>query len=355
MLLASLAWPTLAQDTAAQSASPAAPPSLHLRFGGFASATFDRLTRQGHDAFENGEVDLYATLAVNDEWSLLGETFVQRSGRSQDVEPQDRQVELNLERFYIAFHPSDRFRLELGQNHTGIIRWNEREHRGRFLQTPIDVPAIATREEQGGAWPLHFIGLWASGRLGGTLGIQYGAGIGKARGTARDDIEPGFDHNSSPGLLFTISIAPDAVPGWQLGGAGYRGDIPAPEGTMREADHTFFSSYALRGLEVRAEWAEMHHMRFSDRRTFVTRGNYALVSYRLHGSWQALRPYVLLDQLDVAADEPYLADVRNQRAWAAGVRWDVRPWLAIKMDFRAQHAAAQKRERLIRLQFSVSF
>jgi len=344
---------TAAQQTGAPSTVPAAAP--RIRFGGFASATFDRLTRTGHDAFENGEVDLYATAIVNDEWSVLGETFAQRSGRSMNVDQQDRRLELNLERLYISFNPSDRFRLELGQNHLALIRWNEREHRGRFLQTPIDVPAIATREEQGGAWPLHLIGLWASGRLGGPLGIRYGMAFGKARGTARDDIAPAFDHESSPGQLFTLSIAPDALPGWLLGGAEYSGYIPARDGKLREGDETLFSAYTARGLEVRTEWAEMHHKRVSDGKHFVSRGAYLLVSWRLPARLQALRPYVLLDNLDVAAGETYLADVRDQHAWAAGVRWDVRPWLAVKGDFRAQHAAAQQRERLIRIQLSTSF
>jgi hypothetical protein len=341
-----------AQEAAPQDSSSFVP---RIRIGGFGSVTFDRLTRTGHDAFENGEVDLYATAALNDEWSLLGETFVQRAGPSTDVEMQDRSLELNLERLYIAFRPSDRFRLELGHNHLGIIHWNEREHRGRFLQTPIDVPAIATREEQGGAWPLHFIGLWASGRFGGSLGLAYGAGIGKARGTERDDISPAFDSESTPGQLLTISVNPDALPGWQFGAAEYTGDIPAPEGAMKEVDQTVFSSYTAQGLELRAEWAQMHHTRFSDRRKFATRGSYVLASWHPSGQLQWLRPYVLIDQLDVAEGEPYLADVRGQRAWAAGLRFDVRPWLAIKTDFRAQRAAAQQRERLLRVQFSVSF
>jgi hypothetical protein len=343
-----------AQETAPQDSSSTTMVP-RIRMGGFAGVTFDRLTSTGHDAFENGEVDLYATAALNDEWSILGEAFAQRAGRSTDVEMQDRSLELNLERLYIGFNPSDRFRLELGQNHLGIVHWNEREHRGRFLQTPIDVPAIATRAEQGGAWPLHFIGLWASGRFGGTLGIRYGAGLGKARGSERDEIGPAFDSESTPGQLLTISVNPDAVPGLQFGGAEYTGDIPAPEGRMKEVDQTIFSSYNAQGLELRAEWAQMHHRRLADRRTFVTRGSYVLASWRLRGALQRVRPYVLLDQLDVAEGEAYLAGVRGQRAWAAGGRIDVWPWLAIKTDFRAQRAASQQRERLIRVQFSVSF
>ncbi|MEO8034584.1 MAG: hypothetical protein ABI837_09130 [Acidobacteriota bacterium] len=326
--------------------------------GGFANVTFENISRNGRSVLESGEVDLFASFRLSDRWSVLSEAFTYRAGRSDDVDVRpSRSLELDLARLYLAYHPSDRLRLELGQNHTGIIQWNEREHRSRFLQTPIDVPAIAVREEQGGAWPLHFVGAWASGRLPGSLGIQYGAGVGEARGSARDELQPALDPESSLGQLFSLSVSPDKFPGLQVGAAEYSGDIPAPEpeGAMREVDQTLFASYVSGGLETRGEWAQMHHTRFSDRRHFVTTGWYALISYRLRGRWQPIRPYLLLDNLDVPVAEHYLSEVADQRAWAAGVRWDASRHLAVKSDFRSQLAHDGSRERLIRLQIAVSF
>lgn len=341
----SLCAPLMAQE---------APPPF--RFGGFANVTFDHSTRTHHDAFAGGELDLYASAALSDNWSALAEGFIQHAGRVEDVDQQPtKHVEVDLERFYIQYSPSDRMRLELGQIHTGIIEWNEREHRSRFLQTPIDVPAIATREEQGGAWPLHFVGLWSSGRLGGPLGVEYGAGIGEARGRARDEIQPLLDEKSSPSQLVSLGVAPDAVPGWRLGAAEYGGDIPAPEGKMREADLTAFTSYERGGAELRGEWAQMHHRRLDNQQRYVTHGWYALASWRARGRWKPFRPYVLLDHLDVADGEPYLSEVRDQKAWAAGVRWDAKRWLAVKSDYRAQRSPEGRHEHLVRLQFAVSF
>src|ERR1700682_1201217 len=216
----------------------------HFHFGGFANVSFDHSSRTHETAFATGELDLYANAAVNDAWSMFGETFVQHTGSIENVDPRPtKRVEAEIERLYISYNPSDRIRFELGRNHTGIIRWNQREHRGRFLQTPIDVPAIANREEQGGAWPLHFLGVWASGRLPGRLGLQYSAATGKARGVARDEIEPAINQDATAARLFSLSISPDGVPGWLLGGVEYIGNIPAPEGDMREVDHTIFTSY----------------------------------------------------------------------------------------------------------------
>lgn len=343
---------TAAPDPEAHAASP------RITAGGFGDVTFENVSRNGRSVLESGEIDLFASARLSDQWSALAEGFTYRAGRSDDVDVRPtRSLELDMARLYLAYHPSDRLRLEIGENHTGIIQWNEREHRSRFLQTPIDVPAIAVREEQGGAWPLHFIGVWASGRLPGPLGIQYGAGVGEARGSARDELQPLLDTDSSPGELLSLSMSPDTVPGWEVGAAAYNGNIPAPqpEGPMRERDQTLFTSYVSGGIEARAEWAQMHHTRVSDRRRFVTTGWYALLSYRLAGPWERFRPYVLLDNVDVPAEEVYLSEVTEQRAWAAGIRWDATRHLAIKSDFRSQLARDGNRDHLIRLQFAVSF
>jgi hypothetical protein len=342
----------------AQSTGPDSTPSSRFAGGGFGSITFEHVSRNGRSVLESGEVDLFASARLSQRWSILAEGFTYRAGRSEDVDVRpSKSLELDLARLYLAYQPSDRFRLEIGENHTGIVQWNEREHRSRFLQTPIDVPAIAIREEQGGAWPLHLVGAWATGRLPGSLGVRYGIGAGEARGSTRDELQPLLDHNGSLGQLVSLTIAPDLLPGWELGAAEYSGDIPAPQpdGSMHEVDETFFTSYVSGAIEARSEWAQMHHTRFSDRRRFVSTGWYSLLSYRLRGPLQTLRPYVLLDRLDVAVEEAYLRDVVDQRAWAAGVRWDASRHVAVKTDFRSQLDRDGKREHLVRIQLGVSF
>jgi len=335
-------------------AEPPEPPRFH--FGGFGNITFEHVTHTDHSAFGGAELDLYATARLSERWSALAEGFIQHAARSHDIDLQPtKKVELEIERVYLEYALSDRLRLAAGQMHTGIIHWNESEHRGRFLQTPIDVPAIAVREEQGGAWPLHFIGGWSSGRFGGSAGLRYTVAYGEARGGSRDEIQPALDKESSPGLLLSLSASPDALPGWEVGAAEYDGEIPAPGQKMREVDRTFFTSYLRGGFELRSEWAEMHHRRFDDGARFVTHGWYLLASCRPRGKWAPLRPYILLDHLNVPGNEQYLSEVHDQRAWAAGVRADVNKHLAIKTDYRFQVAPDRTRERLIRLQIAVSF
>src|SRR5438477_7301058 len=253
-----------------------------FRFGGFGDAVFAYTSGSGHATFDAGELDVFASAKLTDNWSILGEGLIQHARRGDDVDlPSTKRVEIDLERLSATYNPSDRVRVEIGQIHTGIIRWNAREHRGRFLQTPIDTPAIANREEQGGAWPLHFIGLWVSGRLPGALGVQYGAGAGETRGSARDETQPLLDEKSTIARLVSISIAPDALAGFEAGAVAYAGNIPAPGGELRERDATIFTSFVRDGVELRGEWAEMHHHRVADGAIFVTHGWYPLASLRL--------------------------------------------------------------------------
>lgn len=325
------------------------------RFAGFADVTFDRSTRKDDSQFEFGEIDPYAEVRFSDSWSALAEVLFQRLERGSEADiPGHRRYELDLERCFAAYSPSDAFRLRVGEVNTGIIQWNESEERPRFLQTSIDIPSIARRPEQGGAWPLHLVGAWASGRIPGTAGLRYGAGLGAGRGHSRDDIAFLSGSASLAGLV-SVSFTPDALPGGQIAAAALIDDIPAPEGTYREIDETLSASYVSGPVELRAEWSRMDHRLQRTGRTHVTRGWYALLSVRLPDPLRRLRPYVLVDRLDVAQNEPYLADVLDQRAWAAGLRWDAARRVALKVDFQSQRARTREAERRIRAELAVAF
>lgn len=337
-------------------ADDAQPPAIHFpafRAGAFADIIYTHPTARSGKDHETGELDFYGSSQFSGDWSALGEVLIRHSGTVENLGASN--FEVNLERLYVAYSPSDRLRVELGQIHTGIIQWNEREHRSRFLQTPIDVPAVAQRESQHGAWPLHFDGAWASGRVPGSLGVEYGVGLGGARGSERDNIQPIFRHGISPAGLLRLSFAPDALTGFEAGSAGYIGRIRAPGRTMRELDATVFSSFIRGGVELRGEWARMAHAEVLGRNEYITRGWYLLGSYRPRGRWKPLRPYVLLDHLTVARGEQYLIDVRDQNAWSAGVRWDVSSKFALKSEYRSQAVPAPRLRHAIRMELSFAF
>jgi hypothetical protein len=328
-------------------------PSFH--FGGFVDATVNHAVDDHRTTLDFGEIDLYATAQLSDNWSALGEGLLQHVGHGSDADVGHDGLEAEIERLDVAYSHSDLLRVEIGRVYTGIVDWNERSARGRFLQTPIDVPAIARRQEQGGAWPLHFLGGWASGRLPGTAGLHYGVGIGQGRGQTLDDVTVFPRGDSAPAGLLSLSIEPDRFPGFRLGGSALVDTIPAAEGKYRELDRTFSTSYVNGGVELRSEWSRMDHRLERSGTTDRTEGWYALASMRLRGSLSTFRPYVLIDRLDVAKDEPYLASVHEQHSWAAGTRWDVAKYLVLKVDYRIQTRSSARAGNALRLQAAIAF
>lgn len=322
-----------------------------FRGGVFADANLSYSLVSHASELEFGEIDPYGEIRFSETWSAIGELLFQRIERGSSADrPGRKSVELDIERLFAAYAPSDAFKIQVGEINSGIIQWNS-EQLPRFVQTPIDVPSIARRQEQGGAWPLHLLGAWLSGRAAGSAGLLYGIGAGVGRGPHRDDTSfPGTDSGAG---LAALSVSPAWAPGWTIGAAVLVDRIPAREGTYDELARTVSTSYLRGPLEVRAEWSRMDH-RLSGV-DHVTTGWYALVSYRLPGGLRALRPYVLVDQLDVANEEPYLSDILDQRSWSAGVRWDVAAHLVLKGDFQSQRARESQEERRIRLQVAVAF
>ncbi|HEY6843894.1 MAG TPA: hypothetical protein VI391_06985, partial [Thermoanaerobaculia bacterium] len=240
-----------AQTWAQDDPSLAPPPRWHI--GGFADAV---LRSAPTDTSRHLlELDMYSTYRFSDAWSALAEGIAQDAWRPPGADDKPR-IQLNLEQLYITYQRSDAFRLEIGETHTGIVRWNEREHRSRFLQTPIEVPAIARQPQDDGAWPTRFVGLWASGQTGNRVRLKWEGGAGAGPGSDREVI-PIFSDNLSPAIFFSTSVAPLAIDGFDAGIALYGQRVPSQPVALHERDVTLFTNYVSRGTEIRGEWARM--------------------------------------------------------------------------------------------------
>lgn len=323
------------------------PPVFHA--GGFADAELHMTSEHERDGLDVLGLDVFSTLQFNDAWSALAEGVAQRSWRNRT-----ENYDVDLERLIVEYSRSDALRIEVGETQTGIIRWNEREHRSRFLQTPIDVPAIARRPQEDGAWPLRLAGVFASGRVPGSLGISWGAGAGAGPGHKRE-LTPLAEKDRSLAALLSLSMAPDAVPGLEIAVAGYAGNVRTNPGRLHERDVTLSASYVVSGYELRGEWARMNHRLTSLPFAYLTTGYYTLFSKRLTGVAERVRLYLLLDRLTVARGEAYLAEATSENAWASGVRYDLNRHVSLKGEYRAQRAVNGDRENVVGLQLGVSF
>src|SRR5690349_19973476 len=99
----------------------------------------------------------------------------------------------------------------------------------------------------------------------------------------------------------------------------------------------------------------MRHRRRTDGALFTTRGWYAQASLRPNGRWHTLRPYVVIDHLQSAIGEEYLADVPDQNIRATGLRWDVAKQLALNGEMRSHLTRKGTRDHELRLQLVFAF
>ena len=193
-------------------APPVSPDRVTFRILPFASADVtSRSEDSGHAGFSIGPFDLYMTSRLSEHWSAIGELV---------FENDDNALSTDLERILIGWQASDHLRLRVGREHNPIVRWNTALHHGLYMQTPIERPSMARFEDDGGPWPVHFVGLLADGRAG-SIGLQYGAAVGNGRGAIPDEVQVTFDRNGNKAFVGWLGLAPPGLVGLEISLTGY--------------------------------------------------------------------------------------------------------------------------------------
>jgi hypothetical protein len=319
-------------------------PAFHL--GLFGNVDYVAMAAAGDNSgFRNGGLDLFVTSQLSERWSGLVEMLFEAAGGT---------LITDLERIQVNYDHSDELRLTAGRIHSPLARWNLSIHHGVFLQTPIDRPAMTVGEDAPGVFPIHFVGLLASGRLVQFGGITYTAGIGNGRAPVLEQVQITRDANEHKAIIVGLGISPPAVVGLDVSVTGYIDRIPAETGAIDERDFTLSASYLARGWELRGEWGRMHHEPAGSNVDYDTDGWYLLMSRGLPGNFETVRPYVMVDRLEVPAGFEFFERVRDRSAWMAGLRWDADPAVALKVDYRSQRIGGGERDGLVRLQLAFS-
>lgn len=318
-------------------------PVFHL--GVFGNADLVALAPSGQrSSFRNGALDLFMTSQLSERWTGLVEVLLEVVGGEPLTD---------IERLQVSYEHSELLRITAGRVHSPLIRWNIAHHHGLFLQTTIDKPALTRSEDTPGLWPVHFVGVTVTGRLADALGLSYAAGIGNGRGATPDQVQINSDLNSHKAVLFGLGLAPRALLGLDLSVTGYLDRIPRPLGALDETNIMAAVSYLARGYELRSEFGYMN-MDPDIGSDFESTGWYVMASRHLPGGLENLRPYVMVERLDVAEGLDYLSDVDDQSAWMAGLRFDLNSAIALKGDYRSQRIGGGERDDLIRFQLAFS-
>lgn len=351
-----LAIPGLIHTRAARAADPDTPEDMVMTtmnigktpfaMQGFGNVDLIASPYQGqHSGFENGALDLFITSHLDDHWSALTELV---------FEPDGNTISPDLERFEFIYEYSDAFRISAGRVHNPFLQWPITYHHGLFCAIPIQRPIMARWEDEPGLWPMHFVGLMAQGRLLGAAGLSYAVGVGNGRGTSLEVVQVRSDANDNKAVTASVGLKPDALMGFEIHGSAYVDEIPA-DTVLKETDYAVSSAFVRGPVDVRGEWSQMSHKDDARSITYQTTGWYVMGACKLPIHGVQLTPYVLVEGLQAPGDESYLRNPSDESAWAAGARWDVSRWVALKAQYRSDKVENVDRVNEVRAQLAVNF
>ncbi len=332
-VMAVVANPLAAQHAATGERLDAPRFSLH----GFSDISWSgqRTTRRAGEAvrsesFGLGQLDLYMVSLLGDNVSFLAETVFEL-GR-------DQVFAADVERVLLSYTWSDFFTLAIGRGHTALGHWNEAYHHGVLLQPTVRRPQALRAEDGGGILPIHFVGMELSGTMPlGGWGLQYVANVANGRGARIADVQNGNDRNTDKALALKLSLRRDGDRTIRFGPSIYRDLIPvdssntARVGQIRQLILGSHFVYDDQRVQFMAEAYRVNDDERQSGRQFDHDAWYAVLVGKF-GKWN---PYVGIDGIDFAAGDPFYATVGTDlRRILGGIRFDVNPFNALKLEIR---------------------
>lgn len=308
--------------------------------------------KSSSNEFTLGGMDLFITSELAKDFSFLSETLFEFEGSDS---------ELDVERLLLHYDFRDWLEIKIGRGHTAFGYWNQRFHHGKWLQTTLDRPLIYSFDDHGGGLPLHFVGLEVRGGVETSCGIlSYSAMVANGRGELSDDVQVVEDIDDTKAVSVRLRYEPTALRGFGFGVNGYFDKIPSisdePDRSksMREYIYGMHVFYTGELWEVLLEAQRIIHKDRVVGKSRRSAGAYAQVA-RSFGAW---KPYYRFDWLTIADADPYYEGLgetfEDTRQHTVGIRWNVRSFVAIKLDYQYREADSEDASR-VALEASFAF
>lgn len=365
---------------------------------GFAEVSLVRsgennIANQGRRGMTLGTLDLYLTPKFGDRVKTLIELAFETEGSGD--------IEADMERLQLGYAFSDAATGWVGRFHTPYGYWNTAYHHGAQIQVSLLRPRFLDFEHEGGILPAHTVGGWLTGSFnvpGGRFG--YDAFVGNApRIKNHNKTAPTALATSNPNAFSTAANAggyagsgalsplqsgstghrtstgvnawfePQGASGLRLGVHGLRAEV-VDDTESRNASGlpnrtllAMMGGYATYHAEPWEIAAEYYHFANRDRSGGTGRhgswAGYAQAGYTM-GRWT---PYGRLERAKLDQTDNYFGVQENGRSYrrlAAGLRYEVDPKAALKVEFNSTRmedlgpGVVDKYPEL-RLQYSVRF
>jgi hypothetical protein len=330
--------------------------SPSLRLAGFSDLNFAATDQHGaKSGFTEGQFILHLSSALNSRVSYFGELSLTARTDAGMGSPPAPGFNFEVERSIIRFDQSDKLKISFGRYHTPINYWNTEYHHGSWLQTSESRPEMV---QFGGSFlPVHFIGGLVEGVLpAGGLNLNYNAGIGNGRGAVISRGGDFGDINNNRAWLVNLFVKPDRLYGLQAGGSAYRDEITLGANNYREWITSGHIVWARENPEVIAEIANVHHegitpvAGISNSIAYYVQG-----AYRLPWLERLWKPYYRFEYIHIPKSDTVFRLVPSLAESIAGVRYDISPFAAIKLEYRSIGRPGQPRINAAFAQTSFTF
>ena len=296
----------------------------------------------GHPkGFGVGSIDFYITPKLGGQVKALAELLFEY----------DRLGSLgtDLERMQIGYAFNDQATVWLGRFHTPYGYWHNAYHHGQQIQPSLLRPRFIDFEDKGGILPAHTTGLWTTGGIALADGkFTYDVYAGNTPNIINNpalsggNLDPNVAGFSNPSLTAGGKLGyifnNGSLEGLNVGVHGLRsqvnilsGNIPNTQVEMNMAGgYLYYNNY---DWEVISElYGFMNH----DKMTGTGQHNSWAGFVHVGHAFNQWTPYARLEKAQLSKTDPYFNSMAYGYAYsleAIGMRYDVNPQSAIKMEF----------------------
>ena len=339
-----------------------------LTIHGFAdvyySSTTEKNSPSGNTDFKLGNLDLYLVPNFTGRIRALMEDVVEfddwNSPGSNNGQPS-----IDIERLQVGYQVSDELTIWIGRFHTPYGYWNTAYHHGAQLQPTVMRPQFIAFEDHGGVLPAHMDGLWLTGHVSAGPGrVTYDAYLGNGQrildGALDMQNEGNADSHTATGGRFGYEFLGGPVDTLWIG-------IHA----FNEQVDNFNSGVLIAATDVRVvggffhwtpgDWELMGEYYGFDNRAHDSTGPshaskswYAEADYTFFGR---ITPLARVERASFSQNDGYFQYLLGGKSYTRnliGVRYDLTPQTALKLDVNHTDATLNGGQKYNELHFQVA-
>lgn len=280
------------------------------------------------NSFGLGAIDLFLSSEIAEDFDFVSEVLFTATSTGTRV---------SVERLLLKYDFREWLQINGGRGHTALGYWFTQFHHGKWLYNTVNRPLMYAT---GGFLPVHFVGVefLGSGEVGPGL-LSYVLTVSNGRGENISSTQDVNDANKHKSVGLRLRYEPAAISGLGFGGHVFYdripdgGGPPARDEAIREIFYGAHIFYVRDPVECMAEVQLIHHRDQATDRSFESTGAYGQCAYRVG----EFKPYYRFDFFAIDDDDPAYATVaaiQDTKQHTVGVRWDVRTYLGLKLEYR---------------------